>query len=563
MDVTSNTVDEDNLKSGYTAIKNDGTVVEGAYTVKLQNKFFSSDTDAQIIVPDDYIVYKRYEGSASWGGHTKGMGYSIWCGIINDNTLVEEQTYNLIGTIQILDETDNILEEQNFNIERELNDSSKRINYNSTYIDYITLPRFTNSGFSIGLYSNITTSYAIKIDLVCVQNNNNYEGLGVIAFPNTSYYDAYKLRFTSERFYTSKITSFNDFIDSFTYIPSGAFAFCEFNSDITFTNVTSIGYGGFMFFPDFPINVGHQHAFSFPVLTSMGYSCFGGNQNIASINCSILSKINDYAFLGCKNLTTAIFPSCTDIGRICFSGCSNLSILSFPNCLSINGYAFQNCSSLISINFPKCTTISYGTFQYCSKLTTVSFPQCTTIGNTAFASCKALVSVNFPQCTSVGNSAFMSCSSLTNINFPNCTFVSTNAFAYCYNLMTVNLSNCQYIGASAFHRCSMLVSINLPNCEMLGSYAFSNCYELTTVDLPKVSTIYANTFQSCYNLISLYLLGNTVCTLATINAFNSTPISNYSTSAGQWGSVFVPSSLYADYCTSSNWSLISSRIVSV
>lgn len=541
MDVTSNTVNEDNLKSGYTAIKNDGTPVEGAYTVKLQNKFFSSDADAQVIVPDNYAVYKRYKGVSLWSSRTKDTGYSIWCSIINDNILVEEQIYNLIGTIQILDKTDNILEEQNFNIESKLNDNSKRINYNSTYIDYITIPSFTNSGFSIGLFSNITASYAIKIDLVCVQNNNTYEGLGVITFPNTSYYDAYKLRFTTEDFYTSKITSFNDFIDSLTYIPSGTFAFCEFDSDITFTNVTSIGYGGFIFFSDFPINVGHQHAFSFPVLTSMGYSCFAGNQTIASINCSILSKINDYAFVECHNLTTAIFPSCTNIATHAFAGCSNLSILSFPNCLSIGGYAFDGCFSLTSINFPKCTTIGNYAFIRCSSLTTISFPQCTTIGNTAFSSCRALISANFSQCISIGYNAFTFCSSLTDIDFPNCTLVST----------------------SAFNRCSRLVSINLPNCETLGSYAFSNCYELTTVDLPKISTIYPNTFQSCYNLISLYLLGSTICTLTTRNAFDSTPISNYSTSAGQWGSVFVPSSLYADYCISSNWSLISSRIVSV
>jgi len=35
MDVTSNTVTSENLKSGYTAMKNDGTVVTGEYKPKL------------------------------------------------------------------------------------------------------------------------------------------------------------------------------------------------------------------------------------------------------------------------------------------------------------------------------------------------------------------------------------------------------------------------------------------------------------------------------------------------------------------------------------------------
>jgi hypothetical protein len=53
-----------------------------------------------------------------------------------------------------------------------------------------------------------------------------------------------------------------------------------------------------------------------------------------------------------------------------------------------------------------------------------------------------------------------------------------------------------------------------------------------------------------------------VPTLST-NVFDSTPIGGYSTSAGQYGSVYVPASLYNDFIVAENWSSISSRIVSV
>jgi len=48
-----------------------------------------------------------------------------------------------------------------------------------------------------------------------------------------------------------------------------------------------------------------------------------------------------------------------------------------------------------------------------------------------------------------------------------------------------------------------------------------------------------------------------------LSAFASTPIGGYSDSAGQYGSVYVPASLYSSFLTANNWSLISSRIASV
>lgn len=101
-------------------------------------------------------------------------------------------------------------------------------------------------------------------------------------------------------------------------------------------------------------------------------------------------------------------------------------------------------------------------------------------------------------------------------------------------------------------------------CTFIGSSAFRNCYSLTTASFPALSDICASAFLYCYNLISLYLLGSSVVRLTTYSAFNSTPIAGYTTSTGGvYGSIYVPSSLYATYITSTNWARFSSRFVSV
>jgi len=128
------------------------------------------------------------------------------------------------------------------------------------------------------------------------------------------------------------------------------------------------------------------------------------------------------------------------------------------------------------------------------------------------------------------------------LSLPNCQTISNYAFASCTALTTVSFPVCTGIGSSAFQYCSKLTSANFPVCTYIGSFAFRNCY----------------------NLLSLYLMGSSLCSLAGTNAFNSTPISNYTTSTGGvYGSIYVPASLYSSYITSTNWVAYSSRFVGV
>lgn len=82
--------------------------------------------------------------------------------------------------------------------------------------------------------------------------------------------------------------------------------------------------------------------------------------------------------------------------------------------------------------------------------------------------------------------------------------------------------------------------------------------------MPACTSVRDNAFIYCYNLVSLYLTGvSMVPTLGGTSVFTSTPIGGYSASAGQYGSVYVPASLYDSFLVATNWSSIASRIVSV
>ena len=83
------------------------------------------------------------------------------------------------------------------------------------------------------------------------------------------------------------------------------------------------------------------------------------------------------------------------------------------------------------------------------------------------------------------------------------------------------------------------------------------------VNAPALGSIGNSVFRGCVHMIELRLDSVSAVTTLGTGVFASTPIGGYSASAGQYGSVFVPASLYESFLTATNWSSISSRIVSV
>ena len=116
---------------------------------------------------------------------------------------------------------------------------------------------------------------------------------------------------------------------------------------------------------------------------------------------------------------------------------------------------------------------------------------------------------------------------------------------------------------SAFTNCKSLTQVSFPACSIVGIHAFSSCQNLTVASFPVCTSMGNYAFRSCYNLISLYLNGVSIVPSISTNTFVSTPISTYSTVAGRYGSVYVPSSLYANFLAHSLWASYSARLVSV
>ena len=150
-----------------------------------------------------------------------------------------------------------------------------------------------------------------------------------------------------------------------------------------------------------------------------------------------VTNIGNYAFSGCKSLTSIEIPnSVSNIGNYAFCGCDSLASIEIPNSVSnIGNYAFSGCKSLTSINIPNSVTnIEYGAFSGCDSLTNINIPNSVTnIEDSAFSWCKSLTNINIPDSvTNIGDHAFSDCSSLTSINIPDSvTNIGKSAFWRC------------------------------------------------------------------------------------------------------------------------------------
>ena len=172
-------------------------------------------------------------------------------------------------------------------------------------------------------------------------------------------------------------------------------------------------------------------------------------------------------------------------------------------------------------------------------------------------------SIYAPYVKKIGSYAFVSADNFASVHFPVCSTMGQGAFMCCYNLTTISFPSVTNISAEAFRSCHYLTTVSFPVATTIGGYAFWHCFSLTIASFPVAADIGTYAFYSCHNLISLYL--NNVSAIPTLGtaAFNLTPISTYSTIAGRYGSIFVPSSLYTDFTTATGWTAYSARMVSV
>lgn len=112
---------------------------------------------------------------------------------------------------------------------------------------------------------------------------------------------------------------------------------------------------------------------------------------------SSVTKIGDYAFYKCTDLTSIELPSgVTSLGRDAFNGCTNLSSITLPsNVKEIRFYAFDGCKNLTSVTLPSgVVRVWDGAFYGCESLRSITLPSdLEYIGFKAFEGCKGLTSI--------------------------------------------------------------------------------------------------------------------------------------------------------------------------
>ena len=260
---------------------------------------------------------------------------------------------------------------------------------------------------------------------------------------------------------------------------------------------------------------------------SSSYCVMGSTANNGIVYCNMLqdvsigknvTSIGNYAFYYCHSLASITIPDgVTSIGNYAFYHCYSLANITIPDGVtSIGSYAFRNCNSLASITIPDSVT---------------------SIGDYAFNGCYSIASITIPNSvTSIGKSAFNGCYSIASITIPDSvTSISSYAFGYCYSLASITIpDSVTSIGSYAFQSCQSLASITIPDgVTSIGAYALSSCYGMRYYDFSACTAIHA---------------------LSNRNAFNDIPSDCQ---------MLIPSTLYNNWKTATNWATYASKMVSV
>ena len=137
-----------------------------------------------------------------------------------------------------------------------------------------------------------------------------------------------------------------------------------------------------------------------------------------------VTGVGSYAFYTSSGLFTfsqASFPSSlTRLGEYAFGNCNNLTDLSLPGGVQIGNWAFSNCDGLEKLTIGSgSTVIGEDAFVACTSLKEVTVGSgLTTIGSEAFGMCTSLAALTIPNTiTAIGEKAFVSCTSLSDVYY--------------------------------------------------------------------------------------------------------------------------------------------------
>lgn len=233
-----------------------------------------------------------------------------------------------------------------------------------------------------------------------------------------------------------------------------------------------------------------------------------------------VTRIGDYAFANCSNLTNISIPgSVTSIRDGAFFECRALSNIVIPSSITyIGSTAFEGCVSLSSIVIPSSVkTLGSGAFEECISLLTVEIGNgISSIEQAAFYNCTSLLTVTIPaSVTSIKKNAFWGCTKLMSVSIPDTVIqIGDDAFRECISMEEAIIpDSVSTIGSGAFYNCKKLFKVKIgKNVKSIGSAVFLGCEQLESVSIPdSVTEIGDRAFFWCFNLSSAKIGNGVTC----------------------------------------------------
>lgn len=189
--------------------------------------------------------------------------------------------------------------------------------------------------------------------------------------------------------------------------------------------------------------------------------------------------------------------------------------------------------------------------------------------NAVFKGNPYLEEIDLPNVITGSSQCFADCTSLKRANLPNLEITqgqsSGSLFNGCKSLTSVNCSKLKSDDDNmsttymTFYICSSLVDVTpFVNIESLSWATFYKCSLLEKIDFHSLKHISSyggggQQFDGCTSLTALIIRTPTLCTLASTNCFNNTPITNGT------GYIYVPKLLIEDYKVATNWTVYANQ----